>query len=329
MTFEMLEAGLWVMLALAVAASALFSALETGTYVMNKVRLELHAASGVPAAKRLRKLLANPANLLVVLLVGANLADYAAAFAVTSLLVLAGTRHAEWWTLAAATPVLFILGQSVPKNISQRLGERLMYPLSGFLQGASLVLNAVGLAALGRALAAVATRRRPKGARHSPLGYESFSAIMAEGQASGVLSHIQSVMADRIMHIQEVRLRDVMIPMGRVVGAPEDITRADLLELLRHSEFSRLPVRDRAGQVVGVLDIYDVLTAPDNPTAPPRTKAAQPLFLDQQMLVTDALYQMQRSRKTMAVVTAAHGKHVGIATVKDIVEEIVGELEAW
>jgi CBS domain containing-hemolysin-like protein len=320
-------AALWLVLILAVAMSALFAAMETGIYVANKIRLELQAEGGVAGAKQLRNLLRHPNNLLVVLLVGVNLADYAAAFAVTTMFVLSGSDQAEWYALAVVTPLMFILGESLPKNISQRLGERMMYPLAGVLRGAVLALNAVGLALVTRGFAYLTLRLAGAKPKHSPLGYEGFAAIVAEGQASGALTHFQSIMADRVMHIQDVRLQSVMIPLARVVTAPRNITRQELLELLRHHEFSRLPVVDESGQVVGVLDIRDVFETQDD--QPPAAKMTEPLVLDGQLIVTDALYQMQQSRKMMAIVRDASGKHVGIATIKDIVEEIVGELEAW
>ena len=318
---------LWLVLACAVAMSALFSALETGLYVLNKARLELDADGGRAPARRLRELLQNPNNLLAVLLVGANLSEYAASFAGSAMLVFWGWHDVHLYTLAVATPLLFVLGQSVPKNLAQRLGERLMYPLSRALRVSVVVLNALGLALAVRGLAGLIRRLVGGPTRRWPLGHEVFSTLLAEGQASGVLTHFQSIMADRIMHIQQVRLGDVMIPLARVVGARQDIGRPELLELVRRNEYSRLPLLDASGSVVGVLDVYDILQSA--PEAPPASLATAPLALEAGLGVTDALYQMQRARKAMAVVRAPGGRHLGIATVKDIVEEIVGELEAW
>lgn len=321
------QVALWLVLAMALAMSVFFASVETGVYVVNKVRLDLRAESGHPAARRLRKLLRDPGKLLTAILVGVNLADYAAAFAMTTLLVLWGVGEAEFWAMAVVTPLLFIFGESVPKNIAQRLGERLMYPVSGVLRGAVAALEIMGLSLVTRGFTWLTLKLAGSHPKRSPLGLDGISAIVAEGQASGVLSHFQTIMADRIVHIQEVRLRNVMIPISRVVSAPRGITRAELMELLRHHEYSRLPLVDDRGQIVGVLDIYDVLNAPEGES--PSARMTEPLFLHGQMTVTQALYQMQHSRKMMAVVLGPGERHVGIATIKDIVEEIVGELEAW
>lgn len=318
---------LWAVLVVSVGASSLFSSMETALYVINKIRLDLHAESGSRSAKLLRKLLVNPNNMLVVLLVGNNLVNYTAAFVVSTMLVLAGVHKAELYTLALLTPTMFILCESVPKNVSERLGERLMYPLAGFLKWCSWLFNISGVAPAVRGVTWGFTRLPGLRAKRSPLGHEGFSAIVAEGRASGVLTHFQSIMADRIMHIQEVRLSDVMIPMSKVARAWLDVSHQDMLERFRNHEFSRMPLLDASGQVVGVVDSYDILGG--DAQVPPSQKMIAPLQLEASLQVTDALYQMQRSRRMMAVVHNRAGKHVGIVTIKDIVEEIVGELEAW
>ncbi|MBS3735429.1 MAG: CBS domain-containing protein, partial [Phycisphaerae bacterium] len=152
------------------------------------------------------------------------------------------------------------------------------------------------------------------------------SAVVAEGRASGALTQFQSIMADRIANINEVTLADVMVPMSRVMSAPAGVTRDELRRLIRQHNYSRVPVMDEGGAVVGILDVYEALI--DESDAPPEAHATLPLVLPASMIVTEALWRMQRTRTRLAVV-ARNERPVGIATVKDLVEEIVGELRAW
>ena len=323
--------GLWAALAISVLLAGLYSALETSVYVVNKIRLDLKAEAGYHPAQRLRKLLRNMNNVLAVLLTGSCVTEYAATFAVSTMFVLLGTGDlAEWYTMATATPAFFILAGSVPKNVAQRWGDKLAYRLSWFLWLSVVVFNAVGLAALVRGfswlLLKLAPRRVVAGGL-SPLSHEFLPTLVAEGQASGVLTHAQSIMADRIIHIAEKRLRDVMIPMAKVVKAPSKISRRELVELLQTHNHSRVPMTDTAGQIVGVLDLYDILLA--DGSQPPAARMTPTLLLGEDIRVTDALYQMQRNRRMLAVVNNKAGKHVGIVTIKDLVEEIVGDLDVW
>jgi putative hemolysin len=310
----------------ALALCALYCGMETGVYVLNKIRLDLRADAGDRRARRLQRMLGNPNNLLAVLLIGTNIAAYSVTSAIAAMFVLAGLEaRAEWYTLLVGTPLLFILGDSVPKNVFRRLAERLMYRLSGLLAASNVLFHATGLSPLVRAAGWALTRlvHRPG----PQLAEERLAALFAEGRASGVLTHLQTVMADRVMRIGDVTLADAMVPMDRAAWVRRDVTRGQLLEVVQSHSYSRLPVRDESGRVVGVLDIYDVLA--DDEDTPPAEHLTEPLLLPETMTVTDALYQMQRAHRMMAIVRAGGDVPVGVVTIKDLVEEIVGELEAW
>lgn len=312
-----------------VAMTGLYCGLETGIYVINKFRLDLRAESGDRSARRLKDILDNYSNLLAVLLIGTNVAAYAATFAVSAMFMIAGAGHStEWYTIATATPILFILGEAVPKNVFQRLAEQIVYRLVWVLRASSFLLNACGVCPLVRGFSWLLMRLIPGGRGGGfHAHHEGLAAIVAEGRASGVLTHFQSVMADRIMQIAEVHLDDVMVPLSAAVWARPDVGRDELIDTIRDHNYSRLPLLDEAGRVVAILDVYQVLL--DSSGSVPGDLATEPLVLPAGTGVTDALYRMQRLGATMAVVEDADGRHVGIATIKDLVEEIVGELEAW
>ena len=316
-----------VVLAVCMGLDSLYSGMETGIYVLNKIRLDLHAEAGSKPARLIQQMLRRPNNLLTVLLIGTNLARYVATFAISAMFVLAGFgRRAEWLTLITATPLLFVISDSIPKSVFHRLAERVVYRLAWLLRVSDVVFKLTGISYLVRGMSwAVLRLTGACGARQGL--HEVPAGIVAEARASGVLTDFQSVMAERVMHLPDVTLADVMIPMRRVVSAPGDVTRQQATRLFAEHNTSRVPLLDAGGRVVGVLDLYDVLAA--EPASPPVEKMAPPLLLSAETPVTDALYHMQRAHAAMAIVEASDGRHVGIVTVKDLVEEIVGELEEW
>ena len=196
------------------------------------------------------------------------------------------------------------------------------------LTASSWFFSACGLAPLVRGFTYLMLRAlRIPSRSYIPMGHEGLSAIVAESQASGVLTHLQTVMAERVMKIADVRLADVMIPMAKVIYAPTHVTNEAMLDLMRAHNYSRFPAVDSGGKVVAILNIYDALAAADK--AGPSGRNAKPLYLPTAMTVTDALYHMQREHAPMAIVVDDPGNHVGIVTTKDLVEEIVGELDVW
>ncbi len=312
------------------AFDAIYCGMETGAYVLNKIRLDLRAEKASRPARLLQRMLSRPNNFLTVLLIGTNLSRYLATFSIASMFVLSGYgEYAEWYTLAVATPLLFVLGDAVPKNVFRRLAETLMYRLAWFLKFSNLLFKFTGISLLVRGISAALLSLAGAGRRKPPLQGHPLSWVLAEGRASGVLTHFQSVMADRVMNIADVTLADVMVPMRKAATAPQDVGRAELVELIRHHNYSRMPMLDEADRVVGVLDIYDVLADGEDDSSRPAEKMTPPLYLPAGTPVTDALYQMQREHSAMAVVEGEDSGHIGIVTIKDLVEEIVGELEEW
>lgn len=319
-----------VVLCFSVTLDALYSGLETGIYRLNKIRLDLHAEEGHRPAVLLQRMLHQPRYLLATSLIGTNVCRYISTFAITSMFLMGGAGdNADVYTVALTTPVLFILGDAVPKNCFQRLGERPVYGLSRFIRVSDLLFRYTGLSPLVIALSTVVMKLTgSKRSGGDPHWQDPIGTAMAEGHASGAITHFQSVMADRVMRIGQVKVRDVMVPMTRVIKADVTIGRDELIELYRKHDVSRIPLIRSEQSVAGLLDVYDALTS-DQATAAPSEMMTEPTILPGLTSVDDALLRMQTSHAVMAVVSDEHGRHVGIVTMKDLVEEIVGELEAW
>lgn len=318
-----------VVLCFSVTLDALYSGLETGIYRLNRIRLDLHAEDKYYPAVLLQKMLHKPRYLLATSLIGTNVCRYISTFAITSMFLMGGAGgNADLYTVALTTPVLFILGDAVPKNCFQRLGERPVYALARFIRVSDILFRYTGLSPLVIALSTVVMKLTgSRKAASDPHWQDPIGTAMAEGHASGAITHFQSVMADRVMRIGQVKVRDVMVPMDRVIKADAEIARDELIDLYRRHDVSRIPLMQSDRSVAGLLDVYDALTSPDGAT--PREMMTEPTLLPSQTSVSDALLRMQATHAVMGVVADEHDRHVGIVTMKDLVEEIVGELEAW
>ena len=319
----------WVAWSLVLIASVrldgLFCGMETGIYVMNKNRLDLHAESGHRAAGFLQRMLNTPEELLGTLLIGTNIMRYLSTFSISAMFILGGyERSAEWLTLAVAAPLLFVVSDSVPKTVFQRLGEQSVYRLSWVLKAGRFVFRVTGL--LGLVLAISRALMKLTGVRiKTALGHEGVAAVLAEGRASGVLTQFQSAMADRVMHLSDVSVADAMVPMRHVASVQDQSDPDEVMEIIRRYNYSRLPVLDPDGKIVGILNVYDILTGGE---AGIWESISDPLVISGDLSITEGLYIMRRARSAMAIVRT-NARHEGIVTIKDLVEEIVGELEAW
>jgi CBS domain containing-hemolysin-like protein len=155
---------------------------------------------------------------------------------------------------------------------------------------------------------------------------------LRDTQEEGLLSHLQTEMLDRVVNIPSLRLSAVMIPMAKVQAVSVQADRATLLEELRKHSFTRLLVwRDQPLNIVGFLNVYDALAGSDGFQSV--QECLQPVRnLDAETLVTDAIEVLRREQVKMILVTRRRGlKDVpaGIVTMKDLVEELMGELAEW
>ena len=137
----------------------------------------------------------------------------------------------------------------------------------------------------------------------------------------------QATLTDRILTLRDKRVQGVMVPWRNVVTLPAGADRVAREALIRSRNFTRLPVVNDAGRVVGVLSWVDAVLDPGRSTF---DLAGPALTFPADTRLVDALSEMRRARHTIAVVCRPDSKQpVGIVTMKDLVEPLTGELAAW
>lgn len=334
-----IELSIWLVgCFVAIVLSGIYSGAETGVYSLNTTRLRINAHEGHRAAIRLQRLMSDRAGLLFTSLVGTNIANYMAPFCLT--MVFAHTldisnqvereRMAELYTTLILTPTVFIFGEIVPKNIFHLNADALMRRISSFIQVTHQLCRVMGLLLIQRTIirAVMGVLRRGEGAVVTMPARAEVYHMIRESAAEGTLSLAQSSMVERIHRLNTIRLRDVMVPLKAVVMAEHDQTRADLESRLARTRFSRMPVyeSDRKN-VVGIVHILDILNA--KPDVDMSEIARETSRIGGDSSVFEALGTLQREYGRMAVVVNQAGDCIGIATIKDLVEEIVGELTAF
>jgi len=322
----------WAALAAGLSLSFLYSGLETGTYAVNKIRLDLRAEAGVRPARRLHRMLIDPGKPLVVVLIGNNLGNYLASAGVVLVLTAQGSRRPDWAAAAVLTPLVFVFCELLPKNLFHRHGERLTYFFSGFLEASRRVFTACGVVGLVgllvRLILWLAGRRL--GDRESPLGPGGgrIASLLAEGRASGAITDTQSIIAQRVVELDRVRVGDVMVALDQAVLMERSAGVEEVRRLLATHGHPRFGVYEgERSNIVGVLSAYDVLL--DEGGAPPAGHVRPVVPLPRRAGVIEALVTLQRRHSPIGFVFDDDGRCVGVATIKDLVEEIVGELAEW
>jgi putative hemolysin len=318
---------------LGIAMSAFAAAAETGSYTLNRLRLRVRSEQGDSQARRLDALMRRHEDLVISLILTNVAADYLATVC-TAVLLLRAAVAPQWvdvYTTAILTPLLLVYGAMVPKDWFQREADRWMYPLALPLRGLVAAARGSGLVWALRALPGAILRviDPDRAAQVDVLSSRGHvERLLHEGAARGGLSEFQRDTMGRIMGMSVVRLGTVMVPRERAAMVPIDIPRDDFLRIARMSHFSRLPVyRGDPRRVVGVVSVFDVLT--DAQRRPITEHLHPPLLLSAELTVSAGLIRLQRAHQFMAIIVNRREECVGLLTMKDLAEEIVGELEAW
>jgi putative hemolysin len=135
-------------------------------------------------------------------------------------------------------------------------------------------------------------------------------------------------MAENILRLESLTVESAMTPLEQVTMLPADAARDEMLEVMRLHRYSRIPVygEDRR-HIVGVVNVIDVVTGRADACVADLRRDVLSIPGDES--VAEALRQLRDAREQIAIAVDADERALGLLTIKDLVEEIVGELDAW
>jgi putative hemolysin len=312
--------------------SAVYSGSEIGLYCVNRLRLNVSAVAGDATAIRLRGLLADQPGVLFMALLGTNLSNYLASicFVVVVLAMGATESRAELYATLILTPIILVFGEILPKVLFERQPDRLLHKSARIIEVSYRFAKWTGLVRLQELLARFVLRAFH---RQAPSGWALHSRLemyhlLRESAAEGALSRTQLYMLERVHVLRSIRVGSVMVPLNQVVMLSDTLRVKEAAPLVRSAPFSRFPVYQGArSNLVGLVHVLDVLTA--DPEAPITQTLLPPVEVRFDTDVIEALEALQKRNRRMAFVVNERGRCLGVVTVKDLVEEIVGELTAW
>ncbi|MFA7369030.1 MAG: CNNM domain-containing protein [Kiritimatiellales bacterium] len=324
------------LIALSFAFVVLFSGIETGGYLLNRIRLRSRVRQGDRAARRLQYSLRDAHRFIFTVLIGHNIANYLISREVTRLYSGAGLQARgellfgilPWNAETAATLTLmlplFLFGELIPKNIFRHYADTLMYRCASFLRLVQWAL--FPLTAFLKALFNLLTggRGRREELDGFSLSLQGLREYFTEDTRRASLSTHQHGMIDNLVAMHRTFAQHVMKPVAGMAQVSEKASVRQVLELMRTRNVDQAAVhRGPARIVTGFINLFDLMDpalSPDDPVKPLLHKTVR---VTSDMPLTRAFRLLRKRGDQTAVVVDRSVRVVGLLHIRDIARYIV------
>ncbi|WP_136680416.1 HlyC/CorC family transporter [Neptunomonas sp. XY-337] len=314
-----------------ICCSAFFSSSETGMMSLNRYRLKHLVKQKHAGARRASNLLDRPDRLIGVILIGNNFVNILATSIATVLAVRIWGDAGIAIATAALTLVILIFAEVTPKTMAALFPERIAFPASFVLTPLLKLLYPLVWIVNGitnSILKVFGVNVDSQNEDH--LSTEELRTLVNE--AGALLPKRKQSMLLGVLELNDVTVDDIMIPKNEIQGIDLDLELDDILDKLSKTAHTRLPVYNGdVNKVVGILHMRNLAQLIQQGMV---TKAAilqviaEPYFIPESTPLQTQLLNFQKESRRIGLVVDEYGDVQGIATLEDILEEIVGELSA-
>ncbi len=321
--------GQLLLAALAFLVLTIAATVETMTGLISRQRLR-QIADEESEARSVRALLDPRRSLAASLLLVQAIALVVATNLLTTVIQREIGPFGRAVALLVAVLAYLLLGQVVPRVLARYRPDRSLSLLVWLAGGLDLLMRPLMLLVegmtnlLARLLPAPVDPFPPTGSE------EELRTITLPDQDDGIIEADEREMIDGILHLEEITVREIMVPRVDIVAVERSVSPADLIETIVGAGHSRLPVyQESIDQILGVLYAKDLLPFVMGPTdaLPLASLIRPPYVVPESKRIDDLLKELQRAKVHIAIVADEYGGTAGLVTIEDILEEIVGEIQ--
>jgi len=313
-----------VALAILVAMSAYFSATETAFTSLNRIRLKTRADNGDRRAARTLVLAEEYDKLLSTILIGNNIVNITATTVATVLCTKWFHQYGPTVATVALTVIILIFGEVSPKSLAKEHPERFAMFSTPLLRLFMVILTPANFLfsqwkrLLGRIF---------RSGDDDGITEEELVGMVEQAQTEGGLDEHESDLIRNAIEFNDLEVSEILTPRVDLVAAEEDSSMEEIAALFAESGYSRIPIyHETIDNIVGVIHEKDFYAARYRGETMAATLKAPVFYTTGNTKVSELLRILQKNKAHMAVVVDEYGGTQGIATLEDILEELVGEI---
>jgi len=313
--------------------AAFFAGAETAVLSTSKLHLKYLAKKGEKKAIIVSNLIQKPDKFLRLVLIGTNIAIIVSSTVSSSLAIHIWGDRGVTISILLTTLIILVFCEIIPKTLAQNNSQKISLKSAYGLKIASYILFPleVFFSWVSNFIIRLIT-----GKKHIPLNAfftkKDLKLIFEVGEKEGVLEKKEKSMIERILNLNDIFVKDVMIPQKYMVAVEENTSLEKAIKLMNKEGLSRIPVyKDNVNNITGFIYAKDFLIGDLEKKLSKNINLLglihPPYLVSENKRVTNLLKEFQRKKVHIAVVINKDKKISGVVTIEDLLEEIFGEIE--
>ena len=306
--------------------AAVFAISETAFASASQSKIKVSADRGDDRAERALDILENIETAISTLLICTNIVHLTIATAVTVMVTRLWGLSVVSVSTIITTLVVFFAGEMLPKSIAKKNPEKFALRTAGLL---SVMMKVFSPLARLLTWIGIQAAKLTKGEPEISVTEDELLDIFEDLNEEGVLDDEQEDMLSSVLEFTDTRTGRILTPKRKIVGIDVNLPKDRILEELNTMTHSRIVVYDgEIDKVVGILRIREYLKEYLNTGIIPdiREMSDEPYWVSSKTMADELLEEMSRARQNIALVKGVNGKFIGLVSIEDILEELVGDI---
>lgn len=316
-----------VVVGVLVFLSAFFSSAETSLTTVNKVRLKSLEDEGNKKAKRVLSILENHGKMLSTILIGNNIVNIFASSLVTTFAIDVFGSVAVGIASGILTIIILLFGEITPKTWAMINAEKISLAYSSIIKFLMFILTPVIFLIDKISLGIMWLLRIDPNKKECAITEHELKTYVDVSHEEGVIESEEREMIYNVFEFSDAVAKDIMIPRIDMVTASIDCTYKELIAIFKESMYTRIPVYENDNDnIIGLVNIKDLIGLDNTRDFKIKNILRQAYYTYEFKKTADLLIEMRDSTMNVAFVLNEYGATVGMITMEDLLEEIVGEI---
>lgn len=315
-----------VILVLLLSASAFFSSAETALMTSNKLRIRNLAENGDKRAEKVLEITANTDKMLSAILIGNNIVNLSASALSTTLTLKMFGSSLVGIATGILTFLILVFGEITPKNVASKNAENIALKYIGIISVLVVILTPV-IYVVNKVAGIVISLFVKNNDDNNMVTEDELRAMVEVSHEDGVIEKEEKKMIVNVVDFGDTVAGDIMLPRVDMVMVSVESSYEEILKIFREERYTRIPVYEESpDNVIGILNVKDFLLIEDKENFSVKEHLREPLYTYEYKKTSSLMVDMRKTGANIVIVLDEYGTTVGLITLEDMLEEIVGEI---